>query len=262
MLSRGWLLRVIKRHSGNSLSLPDRSDLDQRPRWDWLRRGIVSQPIPSRYVATGRLIAGGLTAGLATIGLLAGCGLSTLTSGLGSGSIFGGSTPAPELAKVNEDELLAAARGETNYTGSLGDLAANCPRVNVISRDNNVTIYEAGRAGDGLWVMHRGELTKTARECLIEGGKVTVKYGFSGRVLLGPKGRNGTVSLPVTVAVADSKRDRVKVDNMRIETAVSVDKPIGYFSTVKTVTFDVPVGSRPGEFEIQVGFDRNVPGAG
>jgi hypothetical protein len=262
MLSREWLLRRSSGYSRNSQPLADRPGRPQRRGWDWLRRGIVSQLIPSRYVTTGRSIAGGLAAGLATAGLLTGCGLSTLTSGLGSGSVFGGGAAAPELAKVNEDELLAAARGETNYTGSLGDVAANCPRVNVISRDNNVTIYEAGRAGDGLWVMHRGELTKTARECQFEGGKVTVKYGFSGRVLLGPKGRNGTVSLPVTVAVADSKRDRVKAETMRIETAVSVDKPIGYFSTVKTITFDVPVGSRPGEFEIQVGFDRNVPGAG
>jgi hypothetical protein len=230
--------------------------------WRSIRRGIVSQSIPSRFVTAGRWRAVGLAAGALMTVLLAGCGLSTLTSGLGSSSVFGGGTAVPQEAKVNEDELLAAARGETSYTGSLGDIAASCPHVNVITRDNNLTIYDAGRAGDGLWVMHRGELTKTARECQIEGGKVTVKYGFSGRVLLGPKGRNGIVSLPVTVAVADAKRERVKAETMKIETAVSVDKPIGYFSAVRTITFDVPVGSRPGEFEIQVGFDRNAPGAG
>jgi hypothetical protein len=235
-----------------------------------MRRGTVSQSISSTFMTSRmarRRLKTALSAGVAVTvvlggSLLGGCGLSTLTSGLGSGSVFGGGSAVPQEAKVNEDELLAAARGETNYTGALGDVATNCPRVNVISRDNNVTIYEAGRAGDGLWVMHRGELTKTARECQYEGGRVTVKYGFSGRVLLGPKGRSGTVSLPVTVAVADAKRDRIKAETMKIETAVSVDKPIGYFSTVRTVTFDVPVGARPGEFEIQVGFDRNVPGAG
>ena len=225
--------------------------------WGWIHRGTVSQSNPSRFATAGRWLAAGAVASF-----VAGCGLSTLTSGLGTGSVFGGGAAVPQDAKVNEDELLAAARGESNYTGSLGDVAANCPRINVITRDNNVTIYESGRACDGLWVMHRGELTRTARECQFEGGKLTVKYGFSGRVLMGPKGRAGTVSLPVTVAVADAKRDRVKAETMKIETAVSVDKPIGYFSTVRTVTFDVPVGSRPGEFEIQVGFDRNVPGAG
>jgi hypothetical protein len=31
---------------------------------------------------------------------------------------------------------------------------------------------------------------------------------------------------------------------------------------VRTVTFTIPEGTRPGEFEVFVGFDRNVPGAG
>ena len=198
---------------------------------------------------------------MTAVGLLAGCGLSTLTSGIGTGSVFGGGATT-QTAAVNEDELLAAAKGDGMGSGSLGEVSAGCPRINVVTRDNNVTIYEPGRAGDGLWVMHRGELTKSARECQIEGGRVTVKYGFSGRVLLGPKGRSGTVSLPITVALTDAKREKVKSETMKIETAVSIDKPIGYFSTVRTVSFDLPVGSRPGEFEIMVGFDRNVPGAG
>ena len=205
-------------------------------------------------------------AALATLlgaGATAGCGLSTLTSGLGgSGSgPFGGGSGAGTAA-VNNDELLAAARGEDNFTGSLGEISASCPQIVVPSRDNNVTVYEAGRSGDALAVMHRGELTKTARECQIEGNRVTVKYGFSGRVLLGPKGRNGNIALPNKVALTDAKRDSIKAENLKIETAVSVDKPIGYFSAVRTVTFELPVGSRPGEFQINVSFDRNIPGAG
>jgi hypothetical protein len=205
----------------------------------------------SRYLA---LVA------LAAAGGLAGCGLSTFTSGLG-GNVFGGSS-STNASKVNDDELLAAARGEGNFTGALGEVSASCPRVVMPTRDSNVTIYEAGRAGDALAVMHRGELTKTARECTIEGNRVTVKYGFSGRVLLGPKGRAGNVGLPVKVALTDAKREPVRAENLKIETSVSLDKPIGYFSAVRTVTFEVPVGSRPGEFEINVSFDRNIPGAG
>jgi hypothetical protein len=43
---------------------------------------------------------------------------------------------------------------------------------------------------------------------------------------------------------------------------VSADKPVGYFSSVRTVSFDVPQGARPGEFEVFVGFDQGAPGAG
>ena len=65
------------------------------------------------------------------------------------------------------------------------EVAHGCPKVVMWPRDNNLTIYETGRAGDGLAIIHRGEITKTARECQIEPGRVTVRYGFSGRVLLG-----------------------------------------------------------------------------
>ena len=92
--------------------------------------------------------------------------------------------------------MLSSAKAEG--TGSVGDgVARGCPRFQVASRDHHVTIYEPGRAGDGLGVMHRGEITRTARECHIEGNRVTVKYGFSGRILLGPRGRPGSITLPL-----------------------------------------------------------------
>jgi len=110
--------------------------------------------------------------------------------------------------------------------------------------------------------MHRGEIMRTARECAIERGRVTVKYGFSGRVLLGPRGRPGPVALPVSVLVTDAKRERVAADKARVDVTITSEKPEGYFSIVRTVTFNVPEGTRPGEFEVFVGFDQNVPGAG
>jgi hypothetical protein len=66
----------------------------------------------------------------------------------------------------------------------------------------------------------------------------------------------------VAISVQDAKRERVAADRAQVEVAVGAERPIGYFSVVKTVTFDVPEGARPGEFVIQVAFDRNVPGAG
>ena len=142
------------------------------------------------------------------------------------------------------------------------DRAYGCPRFQVWSRDGYVTVYEPGKVGDGLAVMHRGEITKVARECQVEPGRVTVKYGFSGRVLLGQKGRTGRVTLPVNVFVTDAKRQKINSSSMRVTVDVAVDNPIGYFSVVRSVTFQIPEGSRPGEYEVYVAFDRSIPGAG
>jgi hypothetical protein len=43
---------------------------------------------------------------------------------------------------------------------------------------------------------------------------------------------------------------------------IALDNPISYFSVVRSVTFKIPEGSRPGEYEVYVSFDRTIPGAG
>lgn len=224
-------------------------------------RGVVTQSglqisaVLARW-AVRSVVLGALASGLS------GCGMSSLTSGIGGGW-FGGGKTKTEVGSVNEDQLLAAAKTDTgSISGVGGNFAQGCPRFNVWTRDGYVTVYEQGKVGDGLAVMHRGEITKTARECSIEQGRVTVKYGFSGRVLLGPKGRSGTVSLPLEVFVSDAKREKIATDRVKVDVSVAVDKPIGYFSVVRTVTIPIPEGARPQEFEVFVGFDRNIPNAG
>jgi hypothetical protein len=194
---------------------------------------------------------------------LGACGMSSLTSGIGGGWFGNKKSTTTEVGSVTEDQLLAAAKTDAGTVGGfVGNVAHGCPRFQVWSRDGYVTIYEQGRVGDALAVMHRGEITKTARECNIEPGRVTVRYGFSGRVLLGQKGKSGRVTLPVTVFVSDAKREKVATDKMRVDVDVALDNPIGYFSIVRSVTFNIPEGSRPGEYEVYVGFDRSIPGSG
>lgn len=217
----------------------------------------MTQSIP---MATQRALK--LAVSLWAVSLLGGCGLSSITSGLGSG-IMGGSTAKTETGAVSEEQLLSAAQsGDAGASTGAIEVAAGCPRFVPWPRDNFVTIYEQGRIGDGMAVMHRGEITKTARECSIEPGRVTVKYGFSGRILLGPKGRPGPITLPVSVFVTDEKRTRLNNDRLTVDVNVSVENPIGYFSAVRTITFDIPEGSRPGDYQVFVAFDRAVPGAG
>jgi len=202
---------------------------------------------------------------VAAVGLaVSGCGVSSLTSGL-SGSVFGEkSSQVPDVAGgVSEEQLLQAAKADASAPGATvtGGISPGCPKFTVSSRDGSITFYEAGRAGDGLAIMQRGEITKTARECRVEGGQVIVKYGFSGRVLLGPRGQSGTVTLPINIAVTDSQHASVAADSLKIPVAVALDKPIGYFSAVREVTIPVAEGSRPGEYELTVSFDKKTAGA-
>ncbi len=188
--------------------------------------------------------------------VLAGCGLPSLTSGFG-----GSSAPPPtSTAGLSEEQLLAAAQNSTAGGPSApldtGSISPGCPKFVVWPQENNFTVYEPGREGDGLAVMHRGEITQTKRECTIGPGQVSVRYGFSGRVLLGPRGRSGQVTLPLDVKVTDNSRKEIAKDALTVNTDVAVENPIGYFSAVRTITFPVPEGARPGDLEVRVGFHK------
>lgn len=206
------------------------------------------------YTRFGLNLAG---AGL-VLATLSACGMSSLTSGL-SGGMFGTSKPDP-VKSVTEEQLLSAAKAGHAATGSVSnvDVAHGCPKFQVWSRDNSLTQYADGQVGDSLAVVYRGEITRTARECQVQPGRVTVKYGFSGRVLMGPKGQAGRINLPVNVFVTDAKRERIAADQLTVAADVSVESPIGYFSQVKTVTFNIPQGTRPGEYEVFVGFQQQA----
>ena len=64
-------------------------------------------------------------------------------------------------------------------------------------------------------------------------------------MLLGPTGKCGRVTLPLNVFVTDAKREKLVTDKVAVDVDIALEKPIGYFSLVRTVTFPFPEGSRP-----------------
>jgi len=184
---------------------------------------------------------------------LAGCGMPSLGGLLGP-------KPATPIAGVSEDSMMSAAKSDDSSGDAEASIQA-CPQFAVWPSTQTLTSYESGREGDGLAIVHRGEITQTARECDIKGGHVSIKYGFSGRVLLGPKGAAGHVSLPVNIVLTDASKQRVQGDSLRVEVDITPDKPIGYFSSVRTITFDVPEGARMADYKLYVAFDKATGGA-
>jgi hypothetical protein len=195
-------------------------------------------------------------AGLAAAALFAsGCAVSTISNPFRSGK------EDSSASAVNEDRLLETARADSG-TDLPGGKSANCPQVVAWPRDRLLTIYQPGHVGDQAAVVHRGEITKMARECTLYSDRVIVKYGFAGRVLLGPKGSPGTVTLGVNVRVAGAQQNTLATDKMSVTTTIPPAAPAGYFSMVREVAFPITVGTRPQDYKVFVAFERNVAGAG
>jgi hypothetical protein len=204
----------------------------------------------------------------ATVGALCcalgACGVSQLTSPF-KGGLFGGgkqetSAPAPEPG-VNQANLIAAAQTGKSDPAGLTAASIGCPSLDIAAGDRSITFNAPGTAGDSLGVMHRGEITNTARECAPAPSGLTVKYGFSGRVLLGPKGKPGTLSLPAKVTVLDGSRATVKTEKVRVVVNVPAGSTAGYFSEVREIVLPIDANESSKKYRVYVGFDQSAVGS-
>ncbi len=190
--------------------------------------------------------------------VLSACAMSQITSPFRSSD----KKKSARDPSVSEERLLEAAKTETGSQVDLAAAATHCPRFNVWPRDRLLTIYEIGRVGDGLAIQHRGEITKTARECKIFPNKINVKYGFAGKVLLGPRGRPGRFSLPVKMHITDRTNTIVSTQKIQLAVTITAENPIGFFSIVREIAIPLPAGATPSDYQLFVAFDRTAPGAG
>jgi hypothetical protein len=192
----------------------------------------------------------GLTGLLAVPVFASGCGVSKLSSPFGAGSA--------DTAEVDDDKLpeklpeMATADSSAAAEGK----SLNCPQVVAWPNERLLTVYQSGHDGDTLYVVHRGEITKLSRECQLQSDRVFVKYGFAGRVLLGPKGKPGTVTMPISVRAAGVDKTTLASDKMSITATIPQGNPVGYFSMVREISFPIRVGTRPEDYKIFVAFGK------
>jgi hypothetical protein len=190
---------------------------------------------------------------------LAACGVSQLTDPLQRGLFGGGEdesapqaqaagdAPASNLAAIADADQAQNANLVTSSTGKL-----SCPKIDIANGGRTVTFHAPGTTPDTRSVMHRGEITRTARECGTSAGGMSIKYGFSGTVLLGPKGKPGSITLPAKLAVQGASGP-IKSENVNVVVNVPAGSTAGTFSEVREIELPVVPGAR---YKLDVGFDQ------
>ena len=126
-------------------------------------------------------------------------GLALVLGGCG-GNLFGSSSL--DLFSTSSK----ATTGGNNVAGVGGDANATdveCPSVDV--RTGAATLLIGSKPGESepspLDVRYQGSIIRTARECRVNAGVMTMKVGIEGRVITGPAGGPGTVDVPLRLAV-------------------------------------------------------------
>jgi len=132
--------------------------------------------------------------GTSTAALLS---LALALGGCGTGSNpFGGSS----LDLFSTSSKATTGDG-TNPAAAEADV--ECPGVDV--RTGAATLMIGSKPGEvepaALDVRYQGTLIRTARECHVNAGVMTMKVGIEGRIITGPAGGPGTVDVPLRIAV-------------------------------------------------------------
>lgn len=194
----------------------------------------------------------GLCALLLGLAILPGCG-----GGSGPGTTGFSSDRLPDRLPASD---LAAAPAAAPAAVPSAAPAANyadgrsptCPQVVAWPNERLHTSYQRGHDGDQNFIVYRGEITKLSRECRFYGGRVVVKYGYAGRVLLGPKGYAGTFTLPVSISATDAYKAQIARDRMSVRVTIPGNQTVGYFSMVREISLPVRAGTRLEDYKIYV----------
>lgn len=197
-------------------------------------------------------------------GKLALMGLALALTGCGSTS---------DLLKSSPLDLFSSSSKATNDAPPAGGTAnistddIDCPEVQV--RTGAASLMIGSKPGEGepaaLDVRYQGSILRTARECHVNAGIMTMKVGIEGRVITGPAGGPGTVDVPLRIAVVqegvtpkavaskfaretvtvNSSIDRVTFTHVEPDIVFPLPQPLGLIDRyVVYVGFD-PIGAQP-----------------
>ncbi|WEX07814.1 hypothetical protein [Chelativorans sp. AA-79] len=125
------------------------------------------------------------------------------------------------------------------------ELRAYCPPVSLRDGTAFYTTYERGGEGDPDRVIYLSSIAETTRACKYGQGAGSVTVAIAGKVVPGPKGRAGNVTLPIRIVML---RGTEVIHSQLYNHPVAVADVSGATQFVLTVP-DIPV---PG------GIDRGV----
>ena len=192
-----------------------------------------------------------LQRGASVAGLL---GLALVLSGCG-GNLLGSSTNIFGSSKATTGEPAAGVGGATAASD------VECPGVDV--RAGAATLMIGSKPGEGepsaLDLRYQGSIIRTARECHVNSGMMTMKVGIEGRVITGPAGGPGNVDVPLRIAVVkegpEPKTIVSKFARIPVTITGSVDR-VTFTHVESDIAFPLPTPVADIDaYVVYVGFD-------
>lgn len=189
---------------------------------------------------------------------LAGCGGGSMfgsSGGSSSGSSFGSSISSrfSQLFGSKSQEASTTSSPSTQATEN-SDLS--CPSVTIRYGASTLSVGLPGKPASGSDLRYQGSITRTARDCNLQGGQITARIGIMGRIISGPAGAPPTVDVPMRVALVQEGAPEKVIVTKAFRTTVAMEGENTEFSLVaEDVTYPVPTEAANEKYVFYVGFD-------
>jgi hypothetical protein len=209
------------------------------------------------------MMAGGRRLKRAAMAALAVAASAALT-GCGGGSMFGSSSGSSSTGSSfgsRFSQLFGAKSQEASTSSAPSSQATensdlSCPSVTIRFGASTLAVGLPGKPASGNDLRYQGSITRTARDCNLQGGQITARIGIMGRIIAGPAGAPPTVDVPMRVALVQEGAPEKVIVTKAFRTTVTMESENTEFSLVaEDVTYPVPTPEANEKYTFYVGFD-------
>jgi len=132
-----------------------------------------------------------------------------------------------------------------------------CPPVSIRAGASTYAVAAAGKQPVGNDVRYQATITRTARDCTVNGGEITARIGIQGRVIAGPAGSPASVEIPLRVAVVQGgvQEKTIATKVFRTTVAMSEAGSEPFNLVAEDVVYPVPPGAAGDSYIFYIGFD-------
>jgi hypothetical protein len=187
--------------------------------------------------------------------------LAAVSLGLGCGMFV-----SPAAAQSISDRFKSLFGGKSDEPAAAGAPAAapqpqqsdlTCPPVSIRAGASTFAVALPGKQPVGNDLRYQATITRTARDCTLNGDHITARIGILGRVIAGPAGNPPTVEVPLRVAVVQGGVHEQTIATKVYRTTVSMSESgsVPFSLVAEDMVYPVPPGATGDSYIFYIGFD-------
>ncbi|MGF6310430.1 hypothetical protein ABIB82_004534 [Bradyrhizobium sp. i1.8.4] len=137
------------------------------------------------------------------------------------------------------------------------DAELTCPPVQIRAGASTYSVATTGKEAVGNDVKFLASITRTARQCNLNGGEITAKIGIQGRIIVGPSGAPPTIQVPLRVAVVKGGVGERTIMTKAYTTTVQMDESgsVPFSLVAEDVVYPTPTPADNDDYVFYIGFD-------